>query len=406
MTTETVPPDSHDKVIKYTAAAPPLVGPTTYPVDGNVVGEADNDASGITPATIVGTNPIWSDGSDSTYAEFTAQPGVISIQKYAGCDVPCPAIDPTGVTRVDLRLRVEGKTLNDSNLVITPNPISGPFSAHAQWQYDFTDLIPPGERSMSSSTIYNTPTWITIPVAFITGSESAFFESLSDGTMQISTFWESGSTIGTPTGRIYEMQLLVYRAGSAVNSITLHGPSTTNQGNSERHRGKFAVDPATQKISGKFVLGSTDTSFWVVPVVEFFALDLTSDLMTPLDTKEYPVVGIPSNPGWSTVNIYDEELPAGSTHYEVSIKMYSDVAATQSLPEGTKVFFDSIFVPESGYDLRDGKQPFLDGDQSFGIWEGDAENSSSIYGTKPVDDLSRVVLLDYDLPYYINTIEA
>lgn len=49
-------------------------------------------------------------------------------------------------------------------------------------------------------------------------------------------------------------------------------------------------------------------------------------------------------------------------------------------PDGTEILIDCIYVPENGLSVAD--QPYLDGDQSYGIWEGEPHASTSLLGVK------------------------
>ena len=174
-------------------------------------------------------------------------------------------------------------------------------------------------------------------------------------------------------------------------TLTLHGPATPEQGDSEKHKGMYAVDRTTRKVSGVMKIGCDEMQVWVRPVVRFFRVE--GEVVVGYGSTVFPSAQIPQIAHWNKVQIRGD-VPLGASHYLIDVEMFSDASLSTRLPEDTEVYYDSIFVPEGGHDLTG--VDYLDGDQPHGIWEGEERNSTSIIGQKPVTDLSRNVVLDDD----------
>lgn len=392
MTQAVVPAVSGGKVIKFTADGS-NEGSTTVDLsptgDVTLVDNLPNlpagSGSGGAGVGVFGSAPQWSDADDATYARI--QSITLSGADYATTPIATVDVDdPLKILSVSCSIRVSSPTNVNSkvNIRIMPSDV-------LEGESDF--LVGDNDRLL-------TPTLpaadAPVTLTFALDNSDDIREVLMQSPLAVYVWPSSGGT----DLKVYEFTLTVEIEGdTAPTEFTLLGPSDPSQGDSEKHRGKFAIDQNTRDVSARLKVGTTDADIWVKPVVQFFSADAGGDPTIGMGESSFTTLAVPAAPEWREINIFGS-APLGATHYSIVLRMFSDAEQTTPLAVDTEVYFDAIFVPESGYDLRDNTQPFLDGDQSFGIWEGEEENSTSIYGTKPPDNLSQMVILDDDLPVY------
>lgn len=89
---------------------------------------------------------------------------------------------------------------------------------------------------------------------------------------------------------------------------------------------------------------------------------------------------------WEQIDVYRIVTHPEATHWTPTLYLYSDPVADAPLPGGQEVFVDCVYVPESGLSVAD--EPYLDGDQEFGIWEGAPRRSPSRLDALYFADLS------------------
>lgn len=90
-----------------------------------------------------------------------------------------------------------------------------------------------------------------------------------------------------------------------------------------------------------------------------------------------------------------QRAPEGATHWQPVLRGTDDPDAISGLVTGTKVRFDDLYVPDNGY--RIDREPYLDGDQPKGRWEGPRAASTSVYGGKASVPLSEIITLEPEL---------
>lgn len=411
-TIKSVVPDSGLKVIEYTAD-PVDTTPTTVSSQPQwgVPTSTDPDPTSYPgadpwPTTVVGGDSALLDGLDTTYVVTQRQ---IQSGWSASQIVNFPistSLAATDITTISYSLRAKvDKTGGPADgpgphimFAQDPDFVGGVFRIpnDAAYVYDGTTfefshtLTTADEATSGGSTLADVKNWLASGTGVLAILGPQQDSAAPAGSAYTQTLYEFVITLESNTGPPVVI----------ANVLTLKGPSTPAQGDSEKHRGMFAIDPTTGTASGRTKIGTTDTDIWVSPVIEFF--EVASDGTTvPMGVSTFRAVPVPASPQWREINIFGE-TPENATHYAVQIKMFADSALATPLPGGTRVYYDSIFVPESGYDLRSDTQPYLDGDQSFGIWEGTPQDSTSIYGQKPPTNLDLMTLIDDDLtvPYY------
>lgn len=410
MSIKKVPPVSGEKVIKYTSVA--NTTPSTGSVDAvwgsptSTDPDIPSDAAPW-PTTIVGTGSVLQDGSDATYVVTQRQKtssgeGTQIVTFPISVDVP---VDEITSISYSFRAKVDktGGALDGSRpwmqFAADPDFVGDIFRipADAAYVYDGSTfevthtLTTADEVTSAGGTLDEVKGWLAAGTGVFAVLAPESNPSSPNGSAVTQTLYELTVTVGFEGPPEVEDTV-----------ITLLGPSTPEQGDSGKHRGKFAINQNTNQYSAWLRVGTTDADIWVVPVVSFFQIDPSGSTEIGVGQQTLTALGVPAAPEWHDINIYGK-TPDGATHYSISMKMFSDSTLTTPLADGTNVYYDAIFVPESGYDLRDGTQPYLDGDQSFGIWEGTVENSTSVYGTKPGPNLSQTIVLDDDLPIYSAT---
>ena len=96
---------------------------------------------------------------------------------------------------------------------------------------------------------------------------------------------------------------------------------------------------------------------------------------------------------------YARLIEPNATHWQPVIHWFStpptpegEEGTDSGLPPGGRVRMDDFFIPDNGYPVHD--RPYLDGDQSFGVWEGPRAASTSVYGDAAAITLARMVTLD------------
>ena len=79
------------------------------------------------------------------------------------------------------------------------------------------------------------------------------------------------------------------------------------------------------------------------------------------------------------------EWLSADTHWFPKFTFYAEDGSAYLSP-GDEVLIDCIYIPDNGLSIEE--EPYLDGDQSYGIWEGEPRRSSSIFGVKkPVEGI-------------------
>lgn len=90
-----------------------------------------------------------------------------------------------------------------------------------------------------------------------------------------------------------------------------------------------------------------------------------------------------------------QRAPEGATHWQPVLRGTDDPDAVSGLATGTKVRFDDLYVPDNGY--RIDREPYLDGDQPKGRWEGPRAASTSVYGPKVAVPLAEIITIEPEL---------
>lgn len=196
------------------------MGVTVYQ-PGNVLAyPATGSTSGTEPASLTGSGPIWSDGSTSSYAEFTQH---TSSGISAGAWATLPAINWSTAVSAVFRMQVQEATSADSNILATISAASPPppafGSVFAQWTMAFTNYVPPQPGIYVPGSTLSGPTIIELTLGYpdFDTIDPALIDIMAAGAARFDVFWESGWVIGSPIGRIYEASFVV------TDSMTIDG---------------------------------------------------------------------------------------------------------------------------------------------------------------------------------------
>jgi hypothetical protein len=98
-----------------------------------------------------------------------------------------------------------------------------------------------------------------------------------------------------------------------------------------------------------------------------------------------PAIPAPEANTWAQYLRYADDLPTEPTHWSLELVATKNDPRVDNVTRpdgGTVLYADCAYVPDNGLDLSG--QPYLDGDQPYGIWEGDPRRSTSIFGAKPI----------------------
>lgn len=97
-----------------------------------------------------------------------------------------------------------------------------------------------------------------------------------------------------------------------------------------------------------------------------------------------PAVQFGGDKEWTDIEVYKPVTDDLTTHWKPKFVFYSADPRRGEAPAplvgGTEVYIECLYVPDNGRSLAD--REYLDGDQPYGVWEGDRRRSSSIYGKK------------------------
>ena len=177
-------------------------------------------------------------------------------------------------------------------------------------------------------------------------------------------------------------------------SIEGHGPEWV------KHHGMFAI-PLIREISGFMNIATPEMPVWVGLWARYYTFDGEDFLF--LDEKE--IVDprrLVQSTSWIPLNFAERIFPVpGASHWQLAIQFTVGDPRVEVVPPaaGTRFFIDATYVPDNGYDLRDYEQPYLDGDQTYGKWEGVPRQSTSIFAPPPTGpvDLSGILTLEDDI---------
>lgn len=170
-------------------------------------------------------------------------------------------------------------------------------------------------------------------------------------------------------------------------SFTVQGPQGTMPF-ADVHKGAFRIFTSRRvpTVCGQFQVTAPE-EWWVQTEIQWFTEDPLGALVRGQIDAVGPrvLMGVPpdAEPGadpWTQVEIFKKPIQA-ATHWQPRLRFYATGDGEDGPPVGTEINIDCIYIPESGRPLIG--QPYLDGDQPFGKWDGYPRYSSSIFGAKP-----------------------
>lgn len=187
-------------------------------------------------------------------------------------------------------------------------------------------------------------------------------------------------------------------------SVVVPGPNEETGG--AHHHGQFRISDFgdCRGLVSMGVRMAADGLYWVKIYAKWstWSESLSSLSSAGADTLVYGPTTIGDSAGEfgyvSTIFFGDIVAPAGATHWQPVIRWYSAEPTSEidsentGLVTGSKVRMDNLYIPDNGYPVS--QQPYLDGDQPFGIWEGEPSASTSIYGEKPEPDLGAMLTME------------
>lgn len=179
-------------------------------------------------------------------------------------------------------------------------------------------------------------------------------------------------------------------AGSDEETSVVLGGLTDQMFRGEVHKGVYAV-PSSQSregvrtISGRVSMVSYQNC-WVTVTVLWYRVSggvLTEVQATTDVDYRYLSDGVPL-----TIDFYGY-LPEDfdPTHWQPKFTFTTTLPTTEAsgdgdpLPNWSVVDMLYVYIPDNGLPLND--QPYLDGDQPYGVWERTPYESPSIFGDNP-----------------------
>ncbi len=172
-----------------------------------------------------------------------------------------------------------------------------------------------------------------------------------------------------------------------MTSLIMNGPNIEDgHPFGDIHLGGFAIDPYNRprRVSGRFFFSSPQEC-WVSIAAQWLknkggSLGLIDqDTLTPRVRVGDLEEGVDL---WVPIEIYSPVPYREATHWRPVAQFYAEPIRNTPLLDGHEIFIDSKYVPDNGESLVG--QPYLDGDQTYGVWEGEPRNSTSIFGvTEP-----------------------
>ena len=189
-------------------------------------------------------------------------------------------------------------------------------------------------------------------------------------------------------------------------SVRIPAPPLVDEPWAAPHHGRFKISDSGDRrgyvsFGGRF---AADRICYVTIVAKWSYLgvgEVFADNVAPETVAYGPsLIGDPGGEfSYVSSVFFDLPAPVAASHWEVEVRLHETHPGTAPEPSGlvpgTRVRMDNIYVPDNGYPIAD--QPYLDGDQPYGVWEGPRAASTSVFGDKPLSDLSLRLTIEEEL---------
>ena len=157
----------------------------------------------------------------------------------------------------------------------------------------------------------------------------------------------------------------------------------------EIHRGVFAIPNTRQRyrkatVSGRFYfrVQPDGPALRVQPAIQWLRLAEDGSLIPGSLDPFGPTQSLAEDPEFTEVSI-SSDAPNDFTHWR---PVFTFTKTDGSRPDaGIIIETDGSYVTECGLTLSG--RPYLDGDQSYGLWEGEAHASTSVFGTLSISSI-------------------
>lgn len=363
---------------------------------------------------VTGSTTPWGDGNDTTLVKLTTVSTVPTDENLRREDrVHAPVSTPSGATFAGVRVRASATTSRTGD----PSAVPPVPPEHARLglainaggvTYTLTRSVGGGEI-VSDGAIADY-VFDTVSGGTVAGMMAAL---ANGGTVSARVLPSTTSGNHTFTASLYEV-MLDYTVGAQTvqplpprTALEVLGPSEPEHGvgGPDIHHGMFAI-PMTREISFMGVVGWPTGPVWVTPYARFFSWDGTAGILKGEIALSAPRL-LERGMDWSEYVVHSavpDEFGAAS-HWTLVFEFASeDPRVTPSgqayaypVPPDTKIRVDCAYVTDNGLDLIEHEQPYLDGDQPGGRWDGVEHRSTSTWGPRPRNTLSDTIVIDDEI---------